>query len=50
MDTLNQSEAVPHNLHMIDSTVIRAHHPLPGRGLRQQFPKWEAAGAKPWPR
>ena len=30
MDALNQSGAVPHALQMIDSTVVRAHHPLPG--------------------
>lgn len=59
METLNQSGAVPDALQMIpshglhtnhcraaDSTVIRAHHPLPGRVLRQQCPEREAAGAK----
>ncbi|MAU47423.1 MAG: IS5/IS1182 family transposase, partial [Yangia sp.] len=38
MDALNESAAVPHALQMIDSTVVRAHHPLPGRALRQQCP------------
>lgn len=31
---------------MIDSTVVRAHHPLPGRALLQQCPERGAAGAK----
>ena len=30
MDALNHSGAVPDALQMIDGTVIRAHHPLPG--------------------
>ena len=46
MDALNQSGAVPHALQMIDSTVVRAHHPLPGRALRKQCPERGAAGAK----
>ena len=46
MDALNESGAVPHALQMIDSTVVRAHHPLPGRALREQCPEREAAGAK----
>ncbi|SNR42946.1 Putative transposase of IS4/5 family [Puniceibacterium sediminis] len=46
MDALNESGAVPDALQMIDSTVIRAHHPLPERVLRQQCPEREAAGAK----
>lgn len=46
VSALNASGAVPHALQMIDSTVVRAHHPLPGRALRQQCPKREAAGAK----
>jgi hypothetical protein len=31
---------------MIDSTVVRAHHPLPGRALRTQCPEAGGAGAK----
>ena len=46
MGALNQSGAVPDALQMIDSTVIRAHHPLPGRALRKRCPEREAAGAK----
>jgi len=46
MDALNQSGAVPHALQMIDCTVVRAHHPLPGRTLRKQCPERGAAGAK----
>ena len=46
MDALIESGAVPHALQMIDSTVVRAHHPLPGRALRQQCPERGAAGAK----
>ena len=46
MDALNQSGAVPHALQMIDSTVVRAHHPLPGRAGRKQCPERGAAGAK----
>lgn len=46
MEALNQSEAVPDALQMIDSTVIRANHPRPGRALRQQCAEREAAGAK----
>jgi hypothetical protein len=30
IDALNQSRAVPDALQMIDSTVIRAHHPAAG--------------------
>ncbi len=57
-DALIQNGAVPDALQMIpshglqanhcraaDSTVIRAHHPLPGRALRQQCPERGAAGA-----
>jgi transposase len=46
MDALNQSGAVPDALQMIDSTVIRAHHPLPGRASPLRCPEREAAGAK----
>lgn len=46
MDALNQNGVVSHILKMIDSTVIRAHHSLPGRTLRMQCPQREAAGAK----
>ncbi|GAA4223246.1 transposase [Sagittula marina] len=59
MDTLNQSgvaqdalQMIPshclqaNNCRAVDSTVIRAHHPLPGRALREQCPEREAAGAK----
>ena len=58
MDALNQSGAVPDALQMIpsqglqanpcraaDSTVIRAHYPLPGSGLLANHER-EAAGAK----
>jgi hypothetical protein len=34
MDALNESRIVPDALQMIDSTVVRAHHPLPGRRLQ----------------
>jgi hypothetical protein len=46
METLNESRILPDALQMIDSTVIRAHHPLPGRAIRQHCPEREAAGAK----
>ncbi|WP_268946179.1 MULTISPECIES: IS5 family transposase [Pseudooceanicola] len=45
-EALNQSGAVPSALQMIDITVIRAHHPLPDRALREQCPDRETAGAK----
>ena len=50
LEALNQSGAVPDALQMIDSTIIRAHHPLPGRALRKQCPERGAAGAKGGPR
>jgi transposase len=31
LDALNDSEVIPDQVQMIDSTIIRAHHPLPGR-------------------
>ncbi len=34
LEALNESGAAPNQVQMIDSTVIRAHHPLPGRALR----------------
>jgi len=59
MDALNHCGAVPDALQMIpshglqanhcravDSTVIRAHHPLPGRASPLRCPEREAAGAK----
>ncbi len=59
MDALNHCGAVPDALQMIpshglfanhcraaDSTVIRAHHPLPGWASRMRSPEREAAGAK----
>ncbi len=39
LEALNQSGAVPDALQMIESTVIRAHHPLPGRVLLRNVPK-----------
>jgi hypothetical protein len=46
MEALNESRIPPDALQMIDSTAIRAHHPLPGRAMRQHCPEREAAGAK----
>ena len=46
LEALIESRIVPDALQMVDSTVVRAHHPLPGRALHQQCPEREAAGAK----
>ena len=45
LDVLNESEAMPSQVQMIDSTIIRAHHPLPFRGLPSNDER-EAAGVK----
>lgn len=44
MDALNQSGAVPDALQMIDSTVIRTHHLLPGRALRMPMSREGGSG------
>lgn len=38
LDTLNESEALPYQVQMIDSTIIRAHHQAAGAkgGLRDK--------------
>lgn len=39
LETLNESEAVPNQVQMIDSTIIRAHHQAAGAkgGLKRKF-------------
>jgi transposase len=49
MDALNESEAVPHTLQMIDSTVVRAHHQAAGAkgGLRDRVLAAQEVASRP---
>ena len=49
MDALNTSGAVPDALQMIDSTVVRAHHPAAGAkgGLRDRVSAVQEVASRP---
>jgi transposase len=49
LETLNQSEAVPYQVQMIDSTIIRAHHQAAGAkgGLKKRVLAVQKVASRP---
>lgn len=49
MDALNESRLVPDTLQVIDSTVVRAHHPAVGAkgGLRDKVLAAQEVASRP---